>query len=145
MPYHPMSAPEVRAFLTAKPARTGKLATVRPNGRPHQAPVWFDVDDDDSVVFCTGVDTVKGKNLAAQGWASLCVDDDAPPFSFVTIEGPIEISDDLDEVIRWSARLGGRYMGEDRAEEYGRRNGVPGELLVRLRPERTTSAADLAD
>ncbi len=46
---------------------------------------------------------------------------------------------------RWAAVIGGRYMGADRAEEYGRRNGVAGEMLVRLRPTRIVSAADLAD
>jgi hypothetical protein len=36
-------------------------------------------------------------------------------------------------------------MGAERAEEFGSRNGVAGELLVRLRPARVTSASDLAD
>jgi hypothetical protein len=48
-------------------------------------------------------------------------------------------------VRRWASRLGGRYMGAERAEEYGSRNGVAGELLVRVRPERIVSAVDLAD
>jgi len=145
MPYHPMNEDEVRAFLTALPARTGILATVRANGRPHVAPVWFDVDDDGAVLFNTGADTVKGRNLARQGVASLCVDDDHPPFSFVVIEGGVELTDDLVEVRHWAARIGGRYMGADRAEEFGARNGVEGELLVRLRPDRVISAADLSD
>jgi hypothetical protein len=45
----------------------------------------------------------------------------------------------------WAARIGGRYMGADRAEEFGARNGVPGELLVRVTPERVVSARDVAD
>ena len=89
MPYHPMDNDEVRAFLTALPARTGKLATVRADGRPHVAPVWYDVDDDGTLVFQTGVGTVKGQNLAREGRASLCVDDDRPPFSFVVVEGAV--------------------------------------------------------
>ena len=32
--------------------------------------------------------------------------------------------------------IGGRYMGSDRAEAFGARNAMPGELLVRLRPTR---------
>ena len=119
MPYRPMADEEVRAFLTALPARTAKLATVRPDGRPHLAPVWYDVDDDGSLVFNTGESTVKGRNLRRDPRVSLCVDDDRPPFSFVVVEGVAEISDDLDEVRRWAGRLGGRYMGADRAEEYG--------------------------
>ena len=140
-----MNDQEVRAFLSALPARTGKLATVRADGRPHVAPVWFDVDDDGSLVFNTGRATVKGRNLARDPRASICVDDQRPPFSFVVVEGVVEISDDLEEVRRWAARIGGRYMGSDRAEEYGARNGVAGELVVRLRPEHVVSSADLAD
>jgi PPOX class probable F420-dependent enzyme len=145
MPYHPMSASEVRAFLTALPARTAKLATVRADGRPHVAPVWYLVDDDGALVFNTGRNTVKGRNLAREGQAAICVDDDRPPFGFVIVEGAVEIIEELAQVREWAARLGGRYMGEDRAEEYGARNGVAGELLVRLHPDHIHSAADMAE
>jgi PPOX class probable F420-dependent enzyme len=145
MPYRPMSADEVRAFLTAMPARPAILATVRADGRPHVAPVWYAVDDDGTILFNTGETTVKGRNLRRTGYAAMTVDDDVAPFSFVTLEGPVTISSDLDDVRHWAGVIGGRYMGADRAEEYGERNGVPGELIVRLAPARTVSAADVAD
>jgi PPOX class probable F420-dependent enzyme len=145
MPYHPMSPAELRAFLDGDPARPGVLATVRADGRPHAAPIWYVVDDDGSLVFNTGADTVKGRNLIREGRAAICVDDDRPPFSFAMIEGEVEIIDDLELVRASAARIGGRYMGEQRAEEFGARNGVPGELLVRLRPDRVVSAADLSE
>jgi PPOX class probable F420-dependent enzyme len=145
MSSHSMSEAEVRAFLTTLPARTAKLATVRADGRPHLAPVWYDLDDDGALVFNTGESTVKGRNIRREPRVSICVDDDRPPFSFVVIEGIADISDDIDEVRRWAGRIGGRYMGLERAEEYGNRNGVPGELLVRVRPEHVVSAVDLAD
>jgi hypothetical protein len=63
----------------------------------------------------------------------------------VVLEGTVALSDDVAEVRRWATVIGGRYMGPDRAEEYGARNGVPGELLARLRPSRVVSEADLAD
>jgi PPOX class probable F420-dependent enzyme len=140
-----MNGLEVRAFLTSLPPHTGKLATVRADGRPHLAPVWYDVDGDGTVVFNTGASTVKGRNLQRDPRASLCVDDERPPFSFVVIEGLAELSDDLGEVRRWATRIGGRYMGPERAEEYGVRNGGPGELVVRLRPQQVVSALNLAD
>ena len=86
MSYHPMTDEEVHTFLTALPARTGKLATVRADGRPHVAPVWYVVDDDGALCFNTGERTVKGRNLRRDHRAALCVDDDRPPFSFVRIE-----------------------------------------------------------
>jgi PPOX class probable F420-dependent enzyme len=144
VPHRPMTMDEVREFLTSVPPHTGKLATVREDGRPHLAPVWFDVDEDGSLIFNTGESTVKGRNLARDGRASLCVDDERPPFSFVVVEGRAELSGDVAEVRRWATRIGGRYMGADSAEKYGARNGVPGELLVRLRPDRIYSGLDLA-
>jgi hypothetical protein len=72
------------------------------------------------------------------------VDDDRPPFSFVAVEGDAEISDDLVEVRRWATIIGGRYMGADRAERFGARNGVPGEVLVRVVPGRVTAFRDVA-
>ena len=145
MPDRGMADEQVRAFLTALPARTGKLATVRADGRPHLAPVWYEVDEDWSIVFNTGGSTVKGRNLARDPRASFCVDDQRPPFSFVVVEGVVELGDDLDAVRHWASRIGGRYMGAERAEEYGARNGVAGELVARLQPGRVVSAFDIAD
>jgi PPOX class probable F420-dependent enzyme len=124
--------------------RTAVLATVRADGRPHAAPVWFTLDGDD-VIFNTGAETVKGRNLRRDGRAVLVVDEGTPPFDFVTIEGRVEISEDPDESLRWATVIGGRYMGADRAEEFGRRNAVPGELLVRLRPDKIIAIADMTD
>jgi len=138
-----MGAGEWREFVAAG-TRTGKLATVRADGRPHVAPIWFVLDGDD-ILFTTGADSVKGRNLRREGQASLCVDDDTPPFSFVIVNGTVTLSAGLDEVRRWATTIGGRYMGADRAEEFGRRNGVPGELLVRLIPTSIRAERDIAD
>lgn len=138
-----LSDPEVRNFLSAG-TRTGKLAWVASNGAPHVAPIWFMLDGDD-LVFNTGADTGKGKALARERRASLVVDDDAPPFSFVKVDGTVTLSDELEEVRRFATVIGGRYMGEDRAEEFGARNGVPGELLVRLHPTKVRANFDVAD
>jgi PPOX class probable F420-dependent enzyme len=145
MPHHPMSEAEVRAFLTSEPPHTGKLATTRLDGRPHVAPIWFVVDDDGSIVFTTFEESLKGRTLRRDPRAALCVDDEVPPFSFVTVEGEVEISEDVEELRRWATIIGGRYMGAESAEAYGARNGVSGELLCRLRPTRIVSAKDVAD
>jgi len=138
-----MTDEQWRAFVSHG-TRTGKLSTVRADGSPHVTPIWFLLDGDD-VVFNTGKESVKGRNLARDGRAALCVDDDRPPFDFVVLQGRAELSEDLDDVRRWAARLGARYMGDERAEEFGTRNGVPGELLVRLRIEKVLAQAAVAD
>jgi len=140
-----MTEAEALAFLAADPPHTGKLATTRRDGRPHVAPIWFALDDDGSIVFTTFEESLKGRTLRRDPRAALCVDDEAPPFSFVTVEGTVEIGGDLDELRHWATVIGGRYMGAERAESYGARNGVAGELLCRLRPDRIVSARNVAD
>ncbi|MGH4029995.1 PPOX class F420-dependent oxidoreductase [Actinomycetota bacterium Odt1-20B] len=138
-----MTDDEWRAFVS-QGTRTGKLSTVRADGSPHIAPIWFLLDGDD-IVFNTGKETVKGRNLARDGRVALCVDDDTPPFAFVVLQGRAELSEDLDQVRDWAGRIGARYMGEDRAEEFGARNGVAGELLVRVRIDKVLAQAAVAD
>lgn len=60
------------------------------------------------------------------------------------VDGTITLSEDPDELRRVAATVGGRYMGEDRAEEFGRRNGVAGELVVRIRPAKLTAVGDVS-
>ena len=134
--------PQVREFLSAG-TRTGKVAWVAQDGAPHVAPIWFVLDGDD-IVFNTGADTGKGRALARDGRASLVVDVEEPPYSHVKVDGTVTLSDELGEVRRFATAIGGRYMGEDRAEEFGARNGVPGELLVRLHPARVRADLDVA-
>jgi len=135
-------------FVAAAPARTAKLAVTRADGSPHVAPLWVDLDGDGDrcvVVFTTGRDTVKGRAILRDPRVALCWDDERPPFSFVTLRGSATVSADPAQVASWAARIGGRYMGADRAEEFGRRNGVPGELLVRVRPLHVVAKIDIAD
>ncbi|MFF0275404.1 MULTISPECIES: PPOX class F420-dependent oxidoreductase [unclassified Streptomyces] len=138
-----MTDDQWRTFVS-EGTRTGKLATVREDGSPHVVPIWFLLDGDD-IVFNTGKDTVKGRNLARDGRVALCVDDDAPPFAFVSLSGRAELSEEPKELRRWAGRIGARYMGEDRADEFGERNAVPGELLVRVRIEKVVAQAGVAD
>ena len=123
--------------------RTGKLATTRRDGRPHVVPVWFVLDGDD-FVFNTGAATIKGRALVRNGWASICVDDQEPPYSFVVVSGPVTVSTDLDLMLPFATRIGARYMGEHLGEQFGRRNAVEGELLVRLRAEQVFAERDVA-
>ncbi|WP_407563575.1 PPOX class F420-dependent oxidoreductase [Streptomyces sp. 184] len=138
-----MTDEEWRTFVSAG-TRTGKLATVRADGSPHVAPIWFVLDGDD-FVFNTGVHTVKGRNLTRDGRAALCVDDERPPYSFALLSGSARLSEDLDEMRRWATTIATRYMGGQLAEEYGARNAVPGELLVRVRIDKVASEARVAD
>ena len=137
-----MSEDAWKAFIT-EGTRTGKLSTVRADGSPHIVPVWFLLEGDD-LVFTTEKETVKGHNLLRDDRAALCVDDERPPFSFVALRGRVEISEEPPLLLTWATDIAARYMGENRAREFGERNSVPGMLLVRMRIEHVTALAAIA-
>jgi len=138
-----MTADETRVFLL-QGTRTGKLAVVRVDGRPHVTPTWFTLDGDD-LVLTTHRTSQKAKAIRRDPRVALCVDDQAPPYSYVMVEGAATLSDDLDELRRCATAVGARYMGADRADEFSARNAVPGELLVRITPTRVIAHADISD
>jgi PPOX class probable F420-dependent enzyme len=140
---HDMSADERREFLL-EGTRTGKVATTRADGRPHVTPVWFTLDGDE-IVFTTHETSLKAKAIRRDERVCVCVDDQTPPYSYVMVDGTATLSDDLDELRRVATAVGGRYMGADRADEFGARNAVPGELLVRVTPTRVVTRAAMAD
>jgi len=138
-----MSDVQRRAFLAAG-APTAQLATVRADGRPHVAPIWFHTDGDD-LLFTTWADSVKGRNLVRDPRAAVNVDEPVFPFAFVVLEGHCTISEDPETLSRWSRHIAARYVPAERAAEFGARNAVPGELLVRLTPSRIIAQRGVAD
>ena len=123
-----MTEAEIYEFL-ATGTRTGKLATVRSDGRPHVAPIWFVVDGRD-LVFMTMSTNIKGRNLARDPRASLAVDDESYPYAYAVVEGPVTLGDE--DKLGWATRIAARYMPPELVEATGHRNAVPEEWVVRL-------------
>lgn len=139
-----MDESEIRAFLTFG-TRTGKLAVTRLDGSPMVVPIWFGVDDDGTLLFTTWKDSIKAKSLRRDGRVSVCVDEEAPPYAYVRVDGGTTISEDPELLRAWATRIGGRYMGAEQGPQFGERNGVPGELLVRITPTKIVAQAGIAD
>jgi PPOX class probable F420-dependent enzyme len=133
--------PQVIAFLM-EGTRTGKLGFTAADGRPLVAPVWFVVDDG-QVVFNTGKDTAKGRALARDPRVAICVDLEQPPYALVQVQGVAELSEEPADLVATATAIAARYMGPEKAEEFGRRNGVPGELVVRIRPVKVIAGFDM--
>ncbi len=138
-----MTQEERRAFLM-EGTRTAKIGVTRRDGRPYVLPVWF-VLDGDNVVFMTGADTPRGRALRRDSRASMCVDEERPPYAFVRINGRARLGEDLTEMRLWAQRIAARYMGQAVADRYAARNAVPGELLVRLVPDDVVGRKGVAD
>jgi PPOX class probable F420-dependent enzyme len=145
-----MSKAEIGRFLM-KGTFTGKLATVKEDGSSHVVPIWFVLEKKKSrdrvgnIIFTTGSASVKANNIQRDNRISICIDDQIPPFSFVTIFGTAKIYPyKQKEVLKWATEIAERYMGKSNAEAYGRRNSEEGLVLVRIKPTRIIAEKDIA-
>jgi len=139
-----MNRDEIYQFLK-RGTFTGKLATVRADGGPHLAPIWFVLDDDNNdLVFTTSHASQKAKNILRNPRVSISIDDQTPLYSFVIVEGIAETSDQPNELLSWATKIAERYMGKKNAEVYGKRNSTKGELLIRVRPTKIFGQKDIA-
>ena len=138
-----MTTEEALDFLSTG-THTAKVAWVASDGRPHVAPIWFIVEDGD-ILFATSAEAGKARAMRRDARVSLVVDVEEPPYAFVKVDGTVEFTEDLDEVLRVATLAGGRYMGAEEAEAYGARNGVPGECVIRLRPSSIAGFDGISD
>jgi PPOX class probable F420-dependent enzyme len=144
-----MSKKEIRKFLV-QGTLTGKLATVKKDGSPHLVPIWFTLDSSNSnsngdIIFTTNSMSFKAKNIRRDNRVSICIDDQTPPFSFVTVYGRAKTQQyKPNELVKWATKIAGRYMGRENAKSYGKRNSAEGELLVRVKPTRIIAEKDIA-
>jgi PPOX class probable F420-dependent enzyme len=139
-----MTRGEIRNFLL-QGTFTGKLGTINKNGSPHIVPIWFTLDNKNSILFTTGNTSVKAKNIQRDNRVRLCVDDQVPLFSFVTIDGIAEIiNNQPSEIYKWAKIIATRYMSNDKAEEYGKRNSSEGEFLIKIKPTKVIGQKDIA-
>ena len=142
-----MSRNEVIAFLN-QGTQTAKVSTINRNGTCHVVPVWFvlDGDNDNDIIFTTGHESIKAKHLRQDNRVTVCVDDQVPPFSFVTMYGTAVVTEEEQQkLLKWTTKIAERYMGKDNAEKYGKRNAVQGELLVCVKSTKIIAKKNIAD
>ena len=145
-----MSKVEVARFLM-QGTFTGKLATVRNDGSPHVVPIWFVVENGKgggkagNIILTTGETSIKANNIQHDDRVSICIDDQKPPFSFVTIHGTAKIYPyKQKEVLEWATKIAERYVGKKNAKTYGEVNSGEGAVLVRIRPTKVIAEKDVS-
>ena len=145
-----MSKTQIRRFLN-KGTFTGKLATVKKDGSSHVVPIWFVLDyriNEDNlgnIYFTTFIGSVKAENIQRDNRISMCIDDQTPPFSFVTIHGTAKLYPYKQiEVLKWATRIAERYIGKKDSKAYGERNSGEGAILVRIKPTKIIAEKDIA-
>ena len=138
-----MNHSEVLEFLM-EGTYTGKVSTINKDGSPHVAPIWYILDENNHITFTTYSKSVKGKNLLRDPRISFCVDDQVPPFSFVIVHGTAEVISKSSDLLVWTTKIAERYMGKNLSDEYGKRNAVEGELLIKVTPTKTIGQKDIS-
>ena len=131
--------------LTEEFIRTHHRAVVavrRAGGGLQMSPVSVGLQDGHAVISSRET-AFKVKALRRDPRVSLCVDLEERPYGFVQVQGRAELSEKPAELVRTATAIAVRYMGRDRAEEFGKRNGVPGELVVRVRPDKVITAFNM--
>lgn len=118
----------VGVFTVADKAGRGPLAV----------PVWYLYEAGGEIAIWTGKDSRKAQLLEKAGRFSFCVQDERPPYKYVTVEGAVSAVEpaNLEELVR---PLAIRYLGPEAAESYLADlgpEGVDGDIMIRMKPER---------
>jgi PPOX class probable F420-dependent enzyme len=131
-----MSRAEREAFLAE--VHVGVLAVSAGQGRgPLLTPVWYSYQPGGLVTVTTGGASNKARNISAAGRLSLCVQDEAPPYKYVTVEGPAVI-----EPAEMAERIGiaRRYLGPEGGDAFIAANPGDNEVTIQMTPEHWQSA-----
>jgi PPOX class probable F420-dependent enzyme len=128
----PLSQSELDAFL-AEP-HIAVVATSGPKGKPHAMPVWY-AWRDGKVLFHTGADSKKMRNLRQNDRISVVVDSKVAPYKVVVVEGRgRQLPGDGD----LAREIAVHYLGERAGAAYAARSGEPG-ALVEVSPTKVIS------
>ena len=129
-----MTESERQEFLAG--LHVGVLGLERNDGPPLVVPVWYSYEPGGEVVVLTSAGSLKGRLAATAGRGSLCAQQEALPYKYVTVEGPIEIDTLGDDAHAAVEPMAIRYLGEEMGRGYATGAIATDEIRVRLRPER---------
>lgn len=127
-------APEVEEFI--KEPHVAALSTIRPDGRPHMTPVWYEYDGREFVIS-TFRSSQKYRNVSAKGFASLLIYTQELPYRMVLVQGTARAGSPLDNV--WRERVASRYLGEAAGKAYALDTADMDLVSIHLRPVKWTT------
>ena len=110
------------------------LATLRQDGSPHTAPVWYRYEGSAFFVL-TDEGSQKHKNVMRDPRVELCIDDrERAPFHTVIVRGRATVLPHPGP--EWRLALAVRYLGEERGRRYTESEGDGGGVMIRVDPEK---------
>lgn len=111
----------------------GVLSIARDDKGPLALPVWYAHDDGDIVIFMSN-SSLKARLLRKQGRATFTVQDERPPYRYVTVEGPVTVVNERHDVTPMATR----YLGPELGAQYAAANPPSDDsATVRLSIERS--------
>jgi nitroimidazol reductase NimA-like FMN-containing flavoprotein (pyridoxamine 5'-phosphate oxidase superfamily) len=131
-----MTKQEREVFLAD--LHVGVISIQEPGRGPLTVPIWYDYQPGGELWIITDRASRKGKLLDAAGRFSICAQTEAPPYKYVTVEGPIVSvgSTDIEKVGRAMAH---RYLGKELGDQYVEATRAEAErgdtVCYRMRPE----------
>jgi hypothetical protein len=133
-----MSPTERETFLAG--LHVGVLSVDDPGHGPLSVPVWYSYEPGGTVDVVTGRNSLKARRLRVAGRFTLCAQNETPPYSYVSVEGPIaDIVDPVaPEILRAMAY---RYLGPEFGDLYlaATEDDAPDQVMLRLATERWRS------
>lgn len=140
-----MTDAEITHFLRTCPNQA-HCATVNPDGGPHVVPVWYDVQDDGTIVLTTIGSTRKAKNLKRDPRLALSVESLDPVMAFVQVRGTVTFNENPAhaDVLAHTTKCARRFVGGERADELGKLYAsAPGEWILTVTPTKRIGMAEL--
>jgi PPOX class probable F420-dependent enzyme len=130
-----MTNSEREEFLAG--LHVGVLGIERSDGPPLVVPVWYSYVPGGDVKVLTSASSLKGRLAASAGRASLCAQQEEPPYKYVSVEGAVEIVE-LDAAASQAAiePMAIRYLGEELGRGYASSSVGPDDILIHLHPDR---------
>ena len=131
-----MSRAEREAFLAD--VHVGVLTVAAADGSgPLATPVWYGYSPGGVISVTTGSGTHKARAIIAAGRCSLCAQDEAPPYKYVTVEGPAAV-----EPVELAERtaIARRYLGTEAGDAFIAANPGIDNVVIRITPERWQTA-----
>ena len=110
-----LSQQEIEAYLVEP--HVAHLVTVRRDGRPHVAPVWY-LEEDGRAFVIADSNAIKMRNIQRNPQLALSIATDQRPFKYVVLEGEGRVTDD--DLAAMIERICVRYDGPERGRAYAR-------------------------
>ena len=108
-----MTAEEIAEFL--KLPLLSNLATLRPDGSPHLAPVWH-LYDGERLLILSSPSSVKVGNLRGDPRIGISIPRETEPHGFVQVNGTAQLSEEWDRQVLWDMSI--NYQGEEEGNRY---------------------------